>query len=415
MEKALNKKLVFAIVLFVLLVVGLVVTIISKQSIILEKAQQIFNFEGTKQTGETLATEEGGGEGETTDDGTTVDTAGWDTEKVDIVMDTENVPVPVPKGYVASGADGEHTVNTGFVIYEGSDPVTTENAWEQSKIRNQWVWVPVPDPSRIYTRNSTNGKISSKVYTYSNSTAETNTARTLGRSSAVEPGILSNYDNERYFARYNLQGMTREKLLEDLQVELEATIESIEKYGGFYIGRYETGNVGTSYKKPVVQRMNTNIHTVTWYKSYTDLKNLGVNYNVKSNLIWGSLWDETLQWLIDTGDKTYDQVAKDSQEWGNYSNVSFEYTTTSGGTSTKNANSSSRLPTGCTERNKSNNIYDLAGNVLEWTMEGNGSDYRRYRGGNYYGTGSYWPAGVYYNNYPYYSYVYLRSACVLLY
>lgn len=406
MEKTLNKKLVFAIVLFVLLVVGLIVTIISKQQVILEKAQQIFNLEGTKQTGETLAADEGSGEG------TTIDTSGWDTTKVDIVMDTANVPVPVPKGYVASGADGEHTVNTGFVIYEGTDAVTTDNAWEQSKIRNQWVWVPVPDPSRIYTRNASTGKISAKLYTYSNSTAETNTGRTSGRSGGSEPGILTSYDNESYFARYNLQGMTREKFLENLQVEFEETIKSIEKYGGFYIGRYETGNVGTSYKKPVVQRMNTNIHTVTWYKSYTDLKNLGANSNVKSNLIWGCLWDETLQWLIDTGDKTYDQVAKDSQEWGNYSNVSFEYTTTSGGTTTKSG--STRIPTGSTERNKANNIYDLAGNVTEWTMEGNGSGSRRDRGGRYNHTGSYWPAGICNYNNPYSSGNGRRSACVLL-
>ena len=104
---------------------------------------------------------------------------------------------------------------------------------------------------------------------------------------------------------------------------------------------------------------------------------------------------------------------KDSQEWGNYSNVSFEYTTTSGGTSTKNANSSSRLPTGCTERNKSNNIYDLAGNVLEWTMEGNGSYSRRVRGGYCYYAGSGWPAGEYNSDVPNGSNSYLRSACVL--
>lgn len=83
----------------------------------------------------------------------TTNTGNWDLTKVDIVYDTEGVAVPVPKGYVASGADGEHTVNTGFVIYEGDGEITTENAWNESCSRNQFVWVPVPDVSRIRNNN----------------------------------------------------------------------------------------------------------------------------------------------------------------------------------------------------------------------------------------------------------------------
>ena len=157
----------------------------------------------------------------------TTNTSNWDLTKVDIVYDTEGVAVPVPKGYVASGADGEHTVNTGFVIYEGDGEVTNENAWDESCTRNQWVWVPVPDPTRIYEIDA-NGKKKSKLYSY------TSTGRTSYTNSNYEPGILTSYDNEEYFARYKMQGMTRDKLLNELQEELDATIESIEKYEGFY-------------------------------------------------------------------------------------------------------------------------------------------------------------------------------------
>ena len=308
-----------------------------------------------------------------------VDTSSWDLTKVDIVYDTANVAVPVPKGYVASGADGEHTVNTGFVIYEGDTAVTTNNAWDESCTRNQWVWVPVPDVSRIYEVDS-NGKKKSRLYEYSA------TGRTTYTNNNYEPGILSNYDNEEYFAENKLQGMTKEKLLHEMQEEFDFTIESIKKYGGFYIGRYETGNL--SSKTPVVQRMNTDINAQSWYTEYSRLQRLGANGNVKSNMIWGCLWEEALQWLIDSGNKTYADMVN-STSWGNYYNSIFKYKIdTSGSTSTKNASSGTRIPSGSTEYSKANNIYDMAGNVWDWTLEGNGSGNRRCRGGYCYNNGS---------------------------
>ena len=320
-----------------------------------------------------------------------VDTSNWDLTKVNIVYDTANVAVPVPKGYVASGADGEHTVNTGFVIYEGDTAVTTNNAWDESCTRNQWVWVPVPDVSRIYEVDS-NGKKKSRLYEYSA------TGRTTYTNNNYEPGILSNYDNEEYFAENKLQGMTKEKLLHEMQEEFDFTIESIKKYGGFYIGRYETGNL--SSKTPVVQRMNTDINAQSWYTEYSRLQRLGANGNVKSNMIWGCLWEEALQWLIDSGNKTYADMVN-STSWGNYYNSIFKYKIdTSGSTSTKNASSGTRIPSGSTEYSKANNIYDMAGNVWDWTLEGDGSTYRRCRGGSYSSNGSDYPASYRISNYP---------------
>ena len=317
-----------------------------------------------------------------------VDTSSWDLTKVDIVYDTANVAVPVPKGYVASGADGEHTVNDGFVIYEGDTAVTTDNAWSESCTRHQWVWVPVPDVSRIYEVDE-NGKKKSKLYEYSSTRRKADTYD-------YEPGILPAYDNEKAFAENKLQGMTREKFLHEMQEEFDFTIESIRKYGGFYIGRYETGNL--SSKTPVVQRMNTDISNQSWYTEYSRLQRLGKNGNVKSNMIWGCLWDETLQWLVDSGNKMYAEM-EDSTSWGNYSNSTFEYKTNiSGSTSTKNASSKTRIPSGSTEYSKANNIYDMAGNVWEWTLEGNKYADHKYRGGVYYFSGSVFPTS-YRNNY----------------
>lgn len=66
---------------------------------------------------------------------------------------------------------------------------------------------------------------------------------------------------------------------------------------------------------------------------------------------WGINYDTTLQWLIDSGCKTEEEVTQDSTSWGNYSNDTFS----------QGADGST---TGLWEEAKANNIYDLAGNNL---------------------------------------------------
>ena len=73
-----------------------------------------------------------------------------------------------------------------------------------------------------------------------------------------------------------------------------------------------------------------------------------------------------------------------SSSWGNYSN-------STGGAAT-NAGDSAK-PGGTNEYWKVNNIYDIAGNVREWTQEkySTGTN-RAYRGGSYNYNGDYYPA-----------------------
>ena len=68
----------------------------------------------------------------------------------------------------------------------------------------------------------------------------------------------------------------------------------------------------------------------------------------------------------------------DSTTWGNYNDS----------TGAAATNSGSKQPTGTNEAWKANNIYDLAGNVWDWTIESRGTNYRIGRGGRYANYGS---------------------------
>ena len=295
-----------------------------------------------------------------------------------MVTSSDGVQVPVPTGYTASSASDENSVNGGFVIYEGTDAVTDSNKWNAQCNRNQYVWIPIEDVSDMYWRDQTTGKKYGTRYTFSSS------AYTKDSTSKRE-SQTTNKDIQSTFLTKYLNGMSREDFLMEMEIDFDKMLNSVATYGGFYIGRYETGDL--SQATPVVKRINTDLGNQNWWQMWKKARKLsGTSAGVQ--MIWGVQWDETLKWLIDTGEKTYSEVGYRSTSWGNYSNNSFTYyTNTSKSTATKAANDSTRIPSGAYEGANANNVFDLAGNVLDWTLESSDSgtgDGRYYRGGSYY-------------------------------
>ena len=180
-------------------------------------------------------------------------------------------------------------------------------------------------------------------------------------------------------------------------------IKDIQKYEGFYIGRYEAGTSNLTSNKIDFSKgystsdwTNTNFRSefVTgkitckageipyYYSDYTTAitkaKEMYSNNFVQSGLVTGTMWDVTLNYFK-SQDSSLDLT---NSAWGNYNDTTLvnckgRYITvnsSNGSTSdiVRNADGKSHygiMTTASSESTKKCNIYDMAGNLWEWTEE----------------------------------------------
>ncbi|MBP8619729.1 MAG: SUMF1/EgtB/PvdO family nonheme iron enzyme [Clostridia bacterium] len=158
----------------------------------------------------------------------------------------------------------------------------------------------------------------------------------------------------------------------------------VVKYGGFYIGRYEAGipegDTSASNKKgiPVSKKDAIIWANINYTNSKASAESMISNEYVQTGLITGTAWDTTCHW-IEGSLKSINELAslKDSRYYGNYKNS----------LAPANENSGTKREAGFSENWKTKNIYDLAGNVWEWTSEVHSSDFI-IRGGCFGNVGS---------------------------
>ena len=329
-------------------------------------------------------------EGSSSDDGKVTLPDGWNGGKVNPVKSEDNVVVPVPKGYTASTVEGEKSVSSGFVIKEGSNGGATSGI-------NEFVWVPVSNISDIYDEANNAGQL----WDFSGTTSTKRTYPTTKNSGYREPDVVTkasegsdSTSGTQYDAvSTNLQqaGMsstaTASTFKTQLQNEFNEMIKSAKTYGGFYIGKYETGNLSNS-TKAVVQKNNSDINNQTWYTMYKMCKTIKANDNVATSMLWGCQWDATLRWMQTSSNSDVTNFPTNSEGKGNYSGTQEDTNTP--------------IPTGSNSSYSVNNIYDMAGNVYDWTIEAYDTNYRVDRGATYINTGSSSPAsnrGYSYTNY----------------
>jgi len=257
----------------------------------------------------------------------------------------------IPEGFVVSKATGENTIKNGLVIYEGDEPVTDENVEIARETRNQFVWVPVDDMD-LFKRTTT----------YVLKTVD----------DIEDPGA-------QYEEPYKAAGDPTGERAEHAAMEA-----SVAENGGFYIARYEAGKEGTN---TVVSKKGATVwNKIPWGTSITEVGTNGAVYrarqmykkskSVVSTLCYGVQWDAALQFI----------ATKDA-----------DYPTNSDG---KGIYTESLAVAGSNDDYAVNNIYDMAGNVWEWTMEALYTGDRVIRGGSFNPTGASYPASYRDRTYP---------------
>ena len=273
----------------------------------------------------------------------------------------------------------------------------------QDSTGNQYVWVEVPKTKEVYPTAG----LEITEFTESEYTAIETDLHTYTNDYRDGTDYKDEYSSDA------ATGLTSAQYTELKQKMLK----SVYQNGGFYIGKYETGTEtartsGSSSTAPtdtpVIKQNVYPYNYVTCSQAQTLASNMEHGDRTTS-LLFGVQWDLTLKYLETKGTSQAD-LKTNSTNWGNYSNNAWNITNENlkyaeekndslqpWTTATEKSKTSSEdilLSTGADDSFSKMGIYDLAGNVYEWTLEytSNTRYPCAFRGGNYNNSGSFVPA-----------------------
>ena len=234
--------------------------------------------------------------------------------------------------------DPDTNLDNGLVIQDGSG--------------NEYVWIEVPKTAEVYPTAGL------KITDF-----------TEDEYTAIETDLhtYTNYyrNGTSYKDKYYSDattGLTSAQYTELKQKMLKSVYEN----GGFWIGRYEagietnrtaSGTVAPLSKAGTVENAVYPYTYVTCSQAQTLASKLSTGKSYTSSLMFGVQWDLVLKHIEvkevakgTTLATIQSALRSDSSSWGNYNRLSL-------------------ILTGSNETYKKMNIYDLAGNVWEWTLE----------------------------------------------
>ena len=307
----------------------------------------------------------------------------------------------------------EGTIDTGLVIQDASG--------------NEYVWVVVPRTTAVY---ATTG-LGKTTFTDADYTSIENDLKEYTKTYRGSTSFIT----DTWYADDKNEGWLSETEYKTLK---NSMLKSVYENGGFYVGRYEAG-IGTNrtsieaqvngkYPVPTTAPVTKADAYPYTYVTRTQAQNLASNVNSgtkTSSLMFGVQWDLVLAFMHNKGNIEDSTLTSNSTTIGNYYNSTFDLNRgkyaqcgqlgntwknfdsaldsivvsneTTGKMKKTEQNSYKNgilLTTGGTEQSKVMNIYDIAGNVYEWTLEKTPNTYEPCvtRGGLFNDTGSYRPA-----------------------
>ena len=248
-----------------------------------------------------------------------------------IFKDVNGEQVPIPEGYIVSENSDENIVNKGLVISDSRG--------------NEYVWISC-------TVDSSSNKLQYKRTEWGVEKDGTDNSRAIKDELTLK-------DIDVTYSKTDTDNGINEEISKEIVAQINAEKESIKKYGGYYIGRYE---VGKDNKTAVIKAEQEPYVNIKWSKAYELAKGIGGGEGATTYLCSSYSWDTAINFIQNTTGKNYA-----TSIIGFNGNWKSQEVKDSSGKVIKPVNTAQRLNTGLTTALC--NIYDMGGNVGEFTTE----------------------------------------------
>ena len=248
-----------------------------------------------------------------------------------IFKDVNGEQVPIPEGYIVSENSDENIVNKGLVISDSRG--------------NEYVWISC-------TVDSSSNKLQYKRTEWGVEKDGTDNSRAIKDELTLK-------DIDVTYSKTDTDNGINEEISKEIVAQINAEKESIKKYGGYYIGRYE---VGKDNKTAVIKAEQEPYVNIKWSKAYELAKGIGGGEGATTYLCSSYSWDTAINFIQNTTGKNYA-----TSIIGFNGNWKSQEVKDSSGKVIKPVKTAQRLNTGLTTALC--NIYDMGGNVGEFTTE----------------------------------------------